>query len=1182
MPLPVEQLVKQLQDSEILSSETLKDFIPPKANPKSAEDLARQLVQKKQLTRFQASEAYQGKAKSLVLGSYVILDKIGAGGMGQVFKAEHRRMKRVVALKMLPAAVMKDEMALKRFEREVTAAARLEHPNIVTAYDAAESHGVHFLVMQYVEGADLSALVKKNGPFPLGKAANYILQAARGLEYAHKHGVIHRDIKPANLLLSSEGTVKILDMGLARIDAEADTAAQAELTGTGAVMGTVDYMAPEQAMSTKNADARADIYSLGIAFYYLVAGRPPYDGETVMAKLLAHREAPIPALRNIEPTVSEQLEATFRKMVAKKPEDRHQSVSEVVADLERCQSSSDASLGASHAPPVEADENLLTFLRDIPSSTTLKPAVAKTPAGPTSKGRKLLLYGAGLSSVLVVLVAAGLLFKSDDAATINELKAPEARPARPKTTLAAQPARRVRAWETPGFQAWVKQVQALPAADQGAAVAKKLAELNPGFDAATVKAKLREGAVNELQFKGDRVYDLSPVRALSRLQSLGCSATPGTQSPRSPTSKPPKDRLGDLSPLEGMKLKTLSCSWTGVTDLSPLKGMPLKTLQASSTWISDLTPLEGMPLTSLSCSYTLVSDLSPVRGLPLEILDCSSTTVWTLAPLVGMPLKSLRCGGTNISDLSPLADLPLTFLNIGNTRVSTLEPLKKLKLTYLRCNETSISDLKPVRGMPLGDLYCESSQVVDLSPIAGMPLTKLSCTFIRENHSGLLRSIKTLKTVNDKPLAEFWKSLEVEDSAFRAWREDIADLPAEKQLAAVAKKLQELNPGFDGKVTSKIEAGVVTELTFVTDKVTDISPVRALTGLRRLHCSGSKHRSGKLVDLWPLRGTKLTNLTCASNKITDLTPLEGLKITALSIQVNPVSDLSPLAKMPLSSLTMNHTDVSDLSPLGGLHLKTLYSNDTPVADLSSLVDMKLDRLSCDDSRITDLSPLRSMPLDNIKCDFVAARDSKILQSIKTLKKINEKPAAEFWSDAENQQAAFDKWLKDVGALSPDKQVEAVAQKLVELNPDFDGKVGSKVSGGVVAELKFSTDNVTDISPVCALTGLRDLNCGGSSHGTGKLVDLSPLKGMNLSKLSCPSNRISDLRPLAGMDLRWLGIHVNPVSDVAPLASCTKLDHVYAINTRLKPEAVAALKKALPKCQVDWDGDPPASQTPADE
>jgi serine/threonine protein kinase len=335
MALALETVVEQLAHSGIVPSGKLNQFLPPNAFPKDAEQLLRELYKQNLLTKFQAQQIAAGKIKALTLGAYTLLDKIGAGGMGQVFKAHHRRMDRLVAIKMLPTAMTKDAAALARFEREVRAAAKLRHPNIVAADDAAEANGVHFLVMEFVEGQDLSSLVKNNGPLGVAKAVDYILQAARGLEFAHSKGVIHRDVKPPNLLLSNDGIVKILDMGLARIDAPGgDAETQAELTGTGAVMGTVDYMAPEQALDTKHADARADIYSLGISLYFLIAGKAAYGGETIMEKLLAHRERPIPSLQDAQTTVPKQLDAIFRKMVAKRTEDRYHTMSEVIEALE--------------------------------------------------------------------------------------------------------------------------------------------------------------------------------------------------------------------------------------------------------------------------------------------------------------------------------------------------------------------------------------------------------------------------------------------------------------------------------------------------------------------------------------------------------------------------------------------------------------------------------------------------------------------------------------------------------------------------------------------------------------------------------------------------------------------------------------------------------------------------------
>jgi serine/threonine protein kinase len=404
MPVPLEKFVQQLEDSGILAGDAIKDFIPPKASPKDATELARELVRQKKLTEFQAEEVSKGKGKSLVLGNYVLMEKIGAGGMGQVFKARHRRMDRFVAVKLLPTAMTKDKAAIARFEREVKAAAKLRHPNIVAADDADCANGVHFLVMEMVEGQDLSALVKKNGPLSIEKAVDYVLQAAKGLEFAHKKGVVHRDIKPANLLLDNEGVVKILDMGLARLNGDDDRSPQADLTNTGTIMGTVDYMAPEQALDTKTADARADIYALGCSLYYLLTGKATYEGETLMAKLLAHREQPIPALRTIRPEVPEQLDVVFRKLVAKRVEDRYQSMTEVTADLEQCTSGPTTVVSFQQSATTALDERTLVFPNQLLGEPTIqaKP-LPKVAPGKTGNGKnKLVLIGAAFLGLAIL------------------------------------------------------------------------------------------------------------------------------------------------------------------------------------------------------------------------------------------------------------------------------------------------------------------------------------------------------------------------------------------------------------------------------------------------------------------------------------------------------------------------------------------------------------------------------------------------------------------------------------------------------------------------------------------------------------------------------------------------------------------------------------------------------------
>jgi WD40 repeat protein len=267
---------------------------------------------------------------------YRVVRLLGAGGMGAVYEAEHRAMQRIVALKVINRATTSRPGAAERFRREVRAAARLSHPNVVCTYDAEDAGNTLFLVMEHVDGVTLGRLVQERGPLPVAEACGYVRQAALGLQHAHERGMVHRDVKPDNLILtvgpgaSGPGSIKVLDFGLAALLAERGD----EPTETNLVMGTPDYMAPEQAEDPRSADIRADVYSLGCTLYYLLTGRVPYPGATSLRTILAHREQPVPSVRHTCPDVPAELARVLGRLLAKKPGDRYQTPAEVAAALE--------------------------------------------------------------------------------------------------------------------------------------------------------------------------------------------------------------------------------------------------------------------------------------------------------------------------------------------------------------------------------------------------------------------------------------------------------------------------------------------------------------------------------------------------------------------------------------------------------------------------------------------------------------------------------------------------------------------------------------------------------------------------------------------------------------------------------------------------------------------------------
>jgi serine/threonine protein kinase len=369
-------LVDQLRQSGLLPAPFLEKLAASlRAQPRTADQLAQELVSQNALTTYQAKQLLRGRVLDLVLGPYVILEPVGRGQMGQVFRARHRQRGEIVAVKVIRQDLRADLKILQRFRREVRAISQLSHPNLIRARDVEEVGTAHFYAMEYVAGVDVAELIEQVGKVPIGPACDYVRQAALGLQHAHEHRMIHRDIKPANLLIAPPparppstgplpsaarpghwGTVKLLDLGLALLKQPAgDGPGMGDLTAPGFTLGTADYMAPEQVSRPHEVDIRADLYGLGCTFYHMLAGQPPFPEGELIVKLSKHRAEEPQRLEELRPEVPPGLAGVLRKMMAKQPEARYQKPADVAQVLGTILSRLDAALlDAAWQPPTTA------------------------------------------------------------------------------------------------------------------------------------------------------------------------------------------------------------------------------------------------------------------------------------------------------------------------------------------------------------------------------------------------------------------------------------------------------------------------------------------------------------------------------------------------------------------------------------------------------------------------------------------------------------------------------------------------------------------------------------------------------------------------------------------------------------------------------------------------------------
>lgn len=1045
MAVLLEQFVKQLEDSGILAGDTLKSFIPPQSSPKDAEELARELVKQKKLTKFQAEEVYKGKGKSLTLGNYVLMEKIGAGGMGQVFKTRHRRMDRLVAVKLLPPAMTKDKAAIARFEREVKAAAKLRHPNIVAADDADQANGVHFLVMELVEGSDLSALVKKNGPFGVDQAVNYITQAAKGLKAAHAEGIVHRDIKPANLLLDKNETVKILDMGLARIEGSVDAPTQAELTSTGTVMGTVDYMAPEQALNTKTADARADIYSLGCSLFYLLCGKATYDGDTLMAKLLAHQGQPIPSLRATRPEVSELLDSVFAKMVAKKVDDRYQTMTEVIADLERCRTFNEQTVTIARPLSSTSDASLSNFFTDLSQSTTEAVAVKPTPqpkAGQSNNRLKLIV--AAVLGGLILLSGLIIKLKTKEGTLIVEVNEPGAvvqvldeegkvqitrKNEKGTITISVVPGKHQLKVEKDGFKVITKDFEIetndkksitakLIPLKKTTAVAGKTPPENPSvvtsprlnqptgpapppaiapFDAAPAKAHQEAWAkylgvpvefTNDLGMKfrlippGEFQMGYDPKDAEAIARSIGDERVrQDFLSFLSPSA--PRHVVRITRPFYMQTHEVSNGVYQKVMGKLPDRNDPTKPdwPVMSNVSLADATTF----CDALSQTESKASAYRRVNGNLSRIREANGYRLPTEAEWE----YACRAGTTTLWFMGDDVKTVSNTVQLRDSSTYHLGAAAKpnpfgLFDLYGGSTEWCFDRFAPYEPQAATDPFNE--------PDGGEAMTRGGSDF-SGGGTGVsdINSVARLRGGDNSGGMYIGLGRVV--------------LPIEIPMKSGAPpassgKLFMHDPAFPQWLKDVQSLPAEKQLEAVSKKLVELNPgfdgkfgfdieSGQLRGNPKVESGAVTQLSlmiDRLTDLSPLRAfAQLKSLlgwtTDYKSDLRDLSPLTGLPLTELVCLSPKLTDLTPLKGMRLTKLGVRGCAVTDLAPLKGMPLTTLDCDGMKTTDLSPLQGMPLQTLDINHTLATDFTPLKGMPLDTLYASFTKMGDLSVLHKM---------------------------------------------------------------------------------------------------------------------------------------------------------------------------------------------------------
>jgi len=821
---------------------------------------------------------------------------LGKGGMGEVYLAKQISMDRNIALKILPPQFAMNEEDVQRFLKEVRMAARLEHPNVVRAYEAGEDHDVYFLAMAFVDGETVTEKLDREGAMSEREALQIIRKAASALQYAwNEHRIIHRDIKPSNIMINRRGEPLLADLGLSK------SVDEVGMTMSGAVMGTPNYMSPEQAEGHVNIDFRCDIYSLGATLYHMLTGLMPFYGSSVMDVLRKQLTEDLSDPRETNPDVSKATVDLMERMLAKSPDNRHADWGEVIGEIDgilsghpslhapmasgqsvmiraRDTSSGDATLVGEtdpSEPAVAEDETILTATPPS-KADQVHAAGARRPrksAPPAKKSKAPLIAGVAVGGVLILGLAV---------------------------------------WGVTSMGGKRRPVAPQTAAAQG--------EQHDKIQGGKTTAAIASAARKEIAVRPEAPAVASP-KVPTTAEELHAAIK---------AANPDYNGKGQFK-ISGGQIVEAILSETGITDVSPLRGLPLSLLKLTRTEVADISPLKGMPLKLLQMEFCPnISDLSPLEGMPLEMLWCG--------------------GGTKVSDLSPLKGLPLKSLVAQHCPVQDLEPLRGMNLQGAHLFGTQVEDLSPLSGMSFKSLTIHSTPIRDISPLKGMPLETLSLDPGKITEGiDVLRDMKTLKHIDvtfpfKLSAAGFWRKYDA--GAFGKPAAASKKVPTTAQELHAAIKAA--NPGYNGKGQFKISGGRIVDAKLMSTGITDLSPLKGMS-LESLNIGGNDG----VTSLSPLAGmTSLTDLGMYHCGVASLEPLRGLKITRLDICGRcPVTNISPLKGMPINTLWLA-PGVSDLTPLIGMPLRDLGLYGDKISDLTPLTGMKLEKFQFNPASIT--------------------------------------------------------------------------------------------------------------------------------------------------------------------------------------------------------------------------------------